>query len=230
MKRNFRSFPKESEKVFSILVEEYGFSFKEGTVYTRNKGVWNDTLLLQSSSYGDGTFCLNGGINMSTLHEFWGEKNNDYSLIIASRLTKNGFDDGDLWLPASNKKELEDSLKQFSYYLKKTKSWFEQYDTIEKILSFYFYQRGLKESYLGRYLCADQISVANYGFLLLIAGKITEGLEWVKEAERLMSLPIYWSKDGLILHVREKYSRLEKPSKEDITQLEAVRNIIKKFS
>ena len=56
------------------------------------------------------------------------------------------------------------------------------------------------------------------------AGEDASAKQWLEEAERLMSLPVYYASGWAhMLHEKVKGARLQKPTPDEVRQLEAVR-------
>ena len=70
------------------------------------------------------------------------------------------------------------------------------------------------------------LSAANYGLYLFLAEQFDEALKWLKEAERLYSLPLFCTRDGRFVHEKEKYARIQKPEDYEIEQLDTIRRVI----
>jgi hypothetical protein len=189
-------------------------------LFGRRREKWIEGFNLQQSYGGDGDFSVNIGINVPGLSRWWqhAEQDETGGFVIWSRLSEEGADRGDLWLPAATKQELTESLAKVAALLPKVDSWFSRFGSLVHIAEDFHNRSNLDE--LGKNDWKQQLSAANHGFLLAEAGQTREAVLWLREAERLMALPVYYAKDGTLLHEKQPGARLSKPSAEDIRQLE----------
>lgn len=223
VKRDYGSFAKASQKMLGPLVAPYGYEHVGHGFFARRKNNWLEGFGLQQTQYGDGSFCINMGIDVPSLDARWlTPASGQYSLLISFRLSERGVDQGDCWLPAADKEELAQSLTELASWLPQVEPWFAQLKTMSDVARLYQSRTNLVE--IGKNPWHLQLSAANYGFLLAEAGESAAALLWLREAERLMSLPVYYAPGGTgMVHEKVKGARLQKPTGDEIHQLEAVR-------
>lgn len=229
-KRDYGSFAKASQKMLVPLVSPYGYEHEAYGFFARRKSGWLEAFGLQQTQYGDGSFCINMGISVPGLGARWLRPENVYrGLTIAFRLSERGADQGDCWLPAANKEELAKSLARLASWLPLAEPWFAKFSTMSDVAGIYRSRTNLAD--LGQNQWHVQLAAANYGFLLAEAGDYASARLWLEEAERLMSLPVYYAPGWAgMLHEKVKGARLQKPTEDDIRQLEAVRACLRSLA
>lgn len=222
VKRDYGSFSKASRKILAPLVRQYGYEPHDGGGFARRRHQWLEGFRLQQSQYGDGSFCINMGISVPGLAVRWQmPKGDDQSFIVGSRLSEMGLDGRDRWLPGSNNDELVRSLDDVASWLGHVEPWFAQFQSLDDVARVYRGTTNLTE--IGHNAWHLQIMAANYGFLLAEANANDEARRWLEEAERLMSLPVYFAPHGPgMFHEKVKGARLQKPSAQEQRELHAV--------
>lgn len=205
------------------LVSPYGYEHTGQGFFARRKNSWVEGFGLQQTQYGDGSFCINMGIDVPSLDIRWLRPDTALrGLLIHFRLSERGADQGDCWLPSDNKEELNQSLVRLASWLPLVEPWFAQLTTMSDVAQFYRSRTNLVE--LGQNPWHLQLQAANYGFLLAEAGEDASAKQWLEEAERLMSLPVYYASGWAHrLHEKVKGARLQKPTPDEVRQLKAVR-------
>ena len=82
----------------------------------------------------------------------------------------------------------------------------------------------IEEDEVGSY-CVDygaDCRSAIYAYLLLKAGRPGDAKRWVLEAQRMMRLPVYLTRDGKTVHTMEKFARLQRPESYELERLREV--------
>ena len=224
VKRDYGNFSKASPKIMAALVAPLGYTDLGRGFFGRPKDGWVEGFFLQQTQYGDGSFCINIGIAVPALYERWlTPAESPSALLLSARLSASGVDGGDCWLPAADKTELAHSLAQVASWLPLVEPWFAQFRTRADVAQEYRRRSHLVEP--GRNAWAVQVAAANYGFLLAEAGVHAEARTWLQEAERLMSLPVYFGPGAAgMRHDKVKGARLQKPTQDELRQLQAVRS------
>ena len=222
VKRDYGSFAKATQKLLPSFVAPHGYADVGHGFFARsNDGGWLEGFGLQQTQYGDGSFCINMGINVPSLKRRWLNEE-DTGLTIAFRLSDRGADQQDAWLPAGNKQELLHSFETLALWMPLVEPWFARFKSMLDVAHIYRSRTNLVA--LGENEWHLQLMAANYGFLLAEAGDFNEARLWLAEAERLMALPVYFAPNSQgMVHTRVKGARLQKPSPNEIRQLEAVR-------
>jgi len=205
------------------MAKELGYEQITGTVYAKKNNGWYEGFFLQASSYGNDFFYINYGVIVPNL---WSPDSSEVNLknaghILGDRLNgdfKNG-----------TKVEVEKSAElALKLYKKNAVPWFSKISGLDDIASRYCVNR-LDEEKVESLSYNSRLSSANYGLLLYLADNKKKALSWLEKTEELMALPIYFTRDGRMVHEREKYSRICKPEDYEIEQLETVKSVIKKI-
>lgn len=223
VKRDYGSFARASRRLLAPLVSPLGYEDDGDGFFCRHKAGWVEGFALQQTQYGDGSFCVNMGIVVPALGVRWlQESTAPMGFDISFRLSERGADAGDQWLPAADKAELAGSLDQVAAWLPRVEPWFAQFESMADVARVYRSRTNLVDA--GRNPWHLQLAAANYGFLLAEAGDYAAARVWLTEAERLMSLPVYHAPGWPgMLHEKVKGARLQKPTPDELRQLEAVR-------
>jgi hypothetical protein len=165
VKRDYGSFAKASRRMLAPLVSPYGYEHTGQGFFARRKNSWVEGFGLQQTQYGDGSFCINMGIDVPSLDTRWLRPDTALrGLLIHFRLSERGADQGDCWLPSDNKEELNQSLVRLASWLPLVEPWFAQLTTMSDVAQFYRSRTNLVE--LGQNPWHLQLQAANYGFLL----------------------------------------------------------------
>jgi len=230
VKRDYGSFARASQKLLAPLVRPYGYEPVGQGFFARRKHAWLEGFGLQQTQYGDGSFCINMGIDVPALNARWHQPQAGHQgLIIAFRLSARGAEQGDHWLPAADRQALQHSLECLASWLPLVEPWFAQLTTMSDVARLYKSRTNLVAP--GQNAWHLQLAAANHGFLLAEAGEHAAATQWLAEAERLMSLPVYhapgWPGP---LHEKVKGARLQKPTQDEIRQLEAVRASLRELA
>jgi hypothetical protein len=113
-------------------------------------------------------------------------------------------------------------------YKQQALPWFRSLDSWQAIAAEYLRVNPISEADIGSHSSTygEGPRCATYGFLLLKSGQIVDATRWLKEAERILSLPEYITRDGRRVHAKEKYARLQKPDEADLETLQNVRQTL----
>ena len=229
VRRDYGSFAKATERILPALVAPHGYEYLGHGFYGTQRSGWLEGFFLQQGQWGGGEFCVNMGIHVPNLSVRWMDLDADaWDLAIAFRLSERGADEGDQWLPATNKAELAQSLETVASWLPVVDPWFAQFQSMLDVARVYRSRTNLTT--LGSNEWHHQLNAANYGFLLAEAGETSEARLWLQEAERLMSLPVYFIQGGGMVHEKVKGARLQKASVDEISQLKAVRKSLRELA
>jgi hypothetical protein len=223
VKRDYGSFARASRKLLAPLVSPLGYQDDGDGFFCRRRPGWIEGFALQQTQYGDGSFCINLGIVVPALGTRWLHESTDpKGFDISCRLSERGADEGDQWLPAADRVELARSLEQVASWLPRVEPWFARFTTMADVARVYKSRTNLGDA--GSNPWHLQLAAANYGFLLAEAGDHAAARVWLTEAERLMSLPVYHAPGWPgTLHEKVKGARFQKPTADELRQLEAVR-------
>ncbi|MBU2873844.1 DUF4304 domain-containing protein [Marinobacter salexigens] len=224
--RDYSSFSSAAKSRFRPMAKSLGYEQTTATVYMKDRGDWYETFNLQASSYGNPFFYINYGVCVPDQWPSEKQELKNAGWILGSRLSY----DGSGAFPCKTKAEIEESAEYaLGEYNREAVPWFKNLN-LKEICDLYFETTNLDKDRLGRHEWGLQLSAANYGFLLLKAGKKTDAMAWLREAERLMALPVFITREGNVVHEREKYSRIEKPERDELERLEIVQRTIKELS
>ncbi len=225
MAKDYRSFASIAKTRFRNMAQTLGYEQVTGVFYTRQNNDWYESFSLQASSYGNDFFYFNYGIQIPRL---WPPFDQEYELknagyIIARRLS-HADDQG---FGNATRAEVEQSAElALQCFREQALPWFAGFGCIKDIAEAYFHSVNLEKDGLGTHPPEAALSAANYGLLLRLAGEGKTAINWLKEAERLLSLPLYATRDGRIVHTREPQSRIMKPDTEDLETLALIRAAI----
>ena len=225
MTKDYKSFSSVAKSRFRGMAKKLGYEQVTGIIYVKEREGWYEGFSLQASAYGNDFFYINYGIIVPNLDAPFKEeidiRNEGY--ILSSRL-HNGYEG---CFPNSTKTEVEESARiALQRYQEQAVPWFSAINGLKDIAAMYFDTTNLDLSKLGEHPYGSQYQAAGYGELLWLAGEKQQAIEWLKEAERLMSLPVYFTRDGRLVHEREKYARIMKKDKYDVKSLNEIRQLI----
>lgn len=215
VRRDYGSFAKASKRLLAPQIESLGYSLGQGG-FVREKSGWVEGFFLQQSQWGSGDFCVNIGINVPALYEYWSLdcSDRDFGLLIAWRLSDSAREDGaQRWYHAKNKEQLEKSMGLVAIALSKADSWFHQFQSFSDVVESYRVREGIPNTPSGE---LNAVRVLNYGLLLLVDDSKDEAARWLHFAKELESRPQYWNSQSRTL-TRERLpgSKLMKPTEDD---------------
>jgi hypothetical protein len=182
---------------------------------------------LQASQYGNDFFYVNYGIATPDLcPAAEPEELRSSGLLLALRLSdidgSGGFDRG-------SKAEIKQSAANFLVqFRKEAEPWFSSFNSWGDVAKEYLATNPVSRAKIGRQGkgYGEDFRSAIYGYLMLKAGDLDEAMLWLREAERLMELPEYITRDGRVVYEKEKYARFQKPQDYELEQLRCVRETI----
>ncbi len=224
MPTDYKSFSDIAKSRFRSVARELGYEQISGTHYVQKCSHWFNVFGLQKAS-GNDFFYVNYGITIPNLWKLDGTlfESDDEGLVIAERLSND--DDGAF--DCASKAEVEESAsKVLQEYKKQAVPLLASLQDLESIAERYYASTNISREKLGEHDYFSQLGVANYGFLLYRAGHVPDALKWLKEAERLMELPVYYLKEGGISHIKEKHARLAKKEVYEVEQLAEIKSAI----
>lgn len=137
--------------------------------------------------------------------------------------------DGSSGFDRKDKKAIEESAGRIlGQFRKLALPWFAGLNSWGAIAAEYLRVNPIEEEMLGKHstVYGADFRSATYGYLLFRANRSVDALRWLREAERLMALPVYIARNGQVVHIKEKYARLQKPTAYEIEALGLVRQTI----
>ncbi|GAB3732595.1 hypothetical protein GCM10028794_09810 [Silanimonas algicola] len=223
-KRDYSSFASAAKSRFRHVAEALDFQQMSGVLYAKDRGGWYEVFALQASQYGSETFYVNFGILVPQPCPVAEVKDiKDCGLLIAERLRNiddtGGFD-------ARSKAEMQASAERVLVQLRSMAiPWFANLGSWARIADEYYVRNPIDEERIGAHsiVYGADFRSAIYGYLLLRAGRVADARRWLMEARRLMSLPVYYTRDGRTVHEKEAFARVHKPEPHEIERL---RNVI----
>lgn len=189
MARNFKSFGKEIERLFSPMARSHGFELAGECLFTRTRGDVVQGLHFQLTRHGDSTFACNVGVHIPALAALRG-RDSSFAPYISSRLSETGVGGRDCWLSAASKEVLADSLSQYSSFLPLAEPWLERFSMIKAIAD------DATETYAvimpeGPQRKVEQYRASKHGMLLFLAGDLEAARQWLTAALELLRKPDY---------------------------------------
>lgn len=219
----YKSFSTAAKTRFRPMAAELGYEQITGTLYARNCGGWYQAFGLQASQ-GNEFFYINYGISIPDLCPV--DANHsilDAGFILGHRLR---HADGTGAFPRATTEEIEASAAcALEQYKAQALPWFTSVSEWDAIAAEYLRINPISEASVGNHASAhgEGFRSAIYGYTLLKAGRTTSALRWLREAERILGLPEYITRDGRLVHEKEKGARLQKPddaTTESLTHVE----------
>ena len=222
-KRDYSSFASAAKSRFRDVAKAVGFEQITGVMYAREQAGWHEVFALQASQYGSETFYVNFGICVTRLFPTEVAQDiRDGGLLLWGRLANV---DGTGAFTATSKADMEQSAERVLVQLRKVAlPWFARRNAWDDIATHYYEVNPIEEEKIGRHsiVYGADLRSATYGGLLLKAGRLEDARRWLQEAKRLLSLPVYFTRDGRTVHVMEKFARLQK---RDPSEVELLRNV-----
>ena len=178
---DYGSFSKAGPRLLKPAVQELQFKQLSGVAFARDRSQWVDGILLQQSAYGGGDFCVNVGIHVPALDDLrmTAPADRNFGLLIWGRLGPDGVDDGS-WFPASDKVELEASMREVQSCLPAAEAWYRKFLSIGDIAAEYLKRHDLRHIEENEHL--STLAITNYGLLLQLAGHLSESRRWLEIA------------------------------------------------
>jgi hypothetical protein len=226
VQRDYGSFAKASARLLSPQVRPLGYRPRHGGEFAREKSGWVEAFFLQQSQWGSGNFCVNIGIDVPALNEFYDDRN--FGLLIGWRLSDAATEHGgERWYRAKDSVQLQNNLKLVADALAKAEPWFHQFDSFSNVVEQYRVRSGLPEVPAGdlRVVCA-----LNYGLLLLLDHERAKAAQWLRFARDLLARPIYWNqKTKEFSHQQLPGLKLMKRSKDDELRTRAIETALSRL-
>jgi hypothetical protein len=230
LSRNYSSFSAAAKSRFLPVARALGYKQESATVYAKARNGWHESFNLQASN-GTDFFYVNYGITIQKLCPV-GEDRSIHTCghLLGARLCDA---DGTSGFPRGSLEEIEASATRIvDLYRKQAFPWFNSLDSWAAIAAEYLRVNPISEAEIGSHSSrfGQGPRCATYGFLLLKSGQRADAIRWLSEAERILSLPEYFTRDGRLVHEREKFARLRKPDEGDLETLQNVRRTLDALS
>jgi Domain of unknown function (DUF4304) len=228
MSRDYTNFSTVAKRRFRPVADALGYEQLSPTVYAKARDGWHESFNLQSS-HGTDVFYVNYGITVPQLCPV-GE---DRSILTCGHLLGSRLRDADGTggFPRGTIREIETSAERVvEQYRLQALPWFASVGSWQAMADEYLRVTSISEAQIGSHssVFGEGPRCATYGFLLLKAGRRDDALRWLREAERILSLPEYITRDGRLVHVKEKYARLQRPEAYAVETLMNVQQTIAK--
>jgi hypothetical protein len=225
--RDYSSFASAAKPRFRGIASELGFEQVTGIKYAKQREGWYEVFALQASSYGSNFFYVNFGICIPNLCPVTrSETVREEGRLLSDRLRdvdgRAGFDN-------ESKAAIERSALRVHAQLKAVAlPWFQALGSWEVIAAEYGRRCSIAEEKIGRHSFASghYRSCAHYGYLMFRAGRTAQAKRWLLEAERLLTLPVYFLRGGGIVHEAQKGASLQEPEPHAVKQLRDVRDTL----
>lgn len=226
MSRDYASFPAAAKLPFRAVADALGYAQLSPTVYAKARDGWHESFNLQVS-HGTDAFYVNYGITVTQLCPV-GE---DQSILTCGHLLGSRLRDADGRgaFPRGTTQEIATSATLVvEQYRLQALPWFEAMGSFQAMAAEYLRVNPISEAQLGSHSSAfgEGPRCATYGFLLLKAGRRDDAVRWLREADRILSLPEYITRDGRLVHVKEKYARLQRPEAAEVETLQNVQQTL----
>ncbi len=224
--RDYSNFASAVKRRFRPVADALGYEPLGATFYAKARDGWYEAFNLQASHGGE-VFYVNYGITVPRLCPV-GE---DRSILLCGHLLGNRLqdEDGTGSFPRGSTCEIDAAATRvLAQYTRQALPWFESLGSWTAIAAEYLRVNPIDEARIGTHSSryGEGPRCATYGFLLLRAGRTTEAVRWLREAERILSLPEYITRDGRIVHEKEKYARLQRPEAYEVETLANVRRTL----
>jgi hypothetical protein len=227
MARDYSSFTTLAKRCFRPVADELSYEQISGVVYVKRSGDWFESFNLQVAGHGNDFFYVNYGILAPDLYPS-GQRValQDCGMILSSRLRDS--DDTGGFGRLSKADVQESASRVLDQYRAQARPWFDALSSWPAIAEEYLRISPIDENKIGRHTITfgADLRSATYGYLLLKANQIDAAARWLREAERLMRLPVYYTRDGRTVHEKEKFARLQKPDPEYLETLRAVQRTL----
>ena len=207
MSRDYANFPAAAKRPFRAVADALGYEQLIPTVFAKARDGWHESFNLQVS-HGTDAFYVNYGITVTQLCPF-GE---DQSILTCGHLLGSRLRDADGTgaFPRGSTQEIAASAERVvEQYRLQALPWFEAMGSFQAMADEYLRVNPISEEQIGRHSTGfgEGPRCATYAFLLLKAGRRDDGVRWLREAERVLSLPEYITRDGRLVHEQEPGAR-----------------------
>ncbi len=220
---DYASFASAARTRFKPVADILGYEQLSGIFYAKRREGWYEIFHLQAASHGNPFFYVNFGIAVLDLcpvsepEDLLGA-----GLLLWDRLCDPDNNSG---FGSATKGEIADSAKTvLQQYTTLALPWFDQRSSWDAIAAEYYRTNPIEEGEIGSH-CVDfgaDFRSATYAYLLLKANRPVEAKRWLVEAQRMMRLPIYITRDGRTVHTKEKFARLQRPEPYELERLREV--------
>jgi hypothetical protein len=209
------------------MAADLGYEQVSATTYVKECAGWYECFGLQASS-GNDFFYINYGISTPKLCPV-GEDQSilTFGLLLWKRLDDS---DGSGAFPRETTEAVEASaVRALAEYKIQAVPWFQSLSQWDAIAAEYLRTNPISEARVGHHSSGfgEGFRSATYGYLLLKAGLTSDGLRWLHEARRILSLPEYITRDGRLVHEKEKHARLQNPDDHSVKTLSNVEQTIR---
>lgn len=220
------SFSAIAKRCFLPVARGLGYATVSATVYAKARDGWHETFNLQAS-HGTDAFYVNFGITVTQLCPV-GE---DRSILICGHLLGTRLQDADgtgAFSRGSTEAIAASAARVEAQYRQQALPWFRALDGWPAIAAEYLRVNPIAEAKLGHHSSryGEGPRCATYGFLLLKAGQVADAVRWLREAERILALPEYRTRDGRLVHEKEPHARRVTPDDADLETLRNVRQTL----
>lgn len=208
---DYRSFSAAAKPRFRSVAQALGYTQHSGISYSKpHPEGWHEAFNLQAAGLGLPFFYVNYGIVVPQLCPVSPPVSlNENSYLLSVRLHHAG---GTGFSRASKQAISDSAALVLAQYQQQALPWLEQHAASwDSIAAEYLrVNNRIEEARLGQHgkSYGEDQRAATYGYLLLKAGRNTDALRWLIEADRLFSLPTYQRRDGVTVHAPEKHARL----------------------
>lgn len=221
--RDYSRFSTAAQSRFKSIADALGYEQLSGVFYAKRQEGWYETFQLQASSHGSDYFYVNYGIAVPDLCPVTEPEDlTETGLLLWERLRDS---DGKGGFSSATKDAITDSAQRvLQQYRALALPWFDQRSSWDAIAAEYYRTNPIEEDEIGSH-CVDygaDFRSAIYAYLLLKAGRLADAKRWLVEAQRLMRLPVYLTRDGRTVHTMEKFARLQRPEPYEVERLREV--------
>lgn len=190
MARDYKSFPRECDRLFGPIAERRGFSPIGGATYERPVDGFSQVVFFQLSRTSDSTFSATVGLHVPGVGGLGSGSEPRVGVCVSHRLTDKGIQGSDCWLSAGTKAELQQSLEMFAGYLATAEPWLSQFQDLSDVADEYGRNR-FRASDVSSLTGQDGYGVACFGTILALAGRNDEARFWLATASELIHRPQY---------------------------------------
>lgn len=225
--RDYTSFTSAAKPRFRHVAAELGYEQISGIFYLKKADGWYQSFSLQAAGHGNDFFYVNYGILVPDLCPVAEPTPiGDCGMLLSDRLRDVDETGG---FARETKADIEASAARvLIQYRKYALPWHASLNSWDAIAAEYLRVNPIEEAMLGKHTSAfgEDFRAATYGYLLLKANRKADALRWLREAERLLSTPVYDTRDGQVVHAMEKFARLRNPTDSEVRDLHQVRETI----
>lgn len=221
--RDYSSFSSAARSRFKPVADALGYEQLSGVLYAKPREGWHEVFQLQAASHGNTFFYVNYGIAVPNLCPVSEPEDLQQSGLLLWDRLRNSDDTGGFG--SETKDEITDSANRvLQQYKTLALPWFVERSSWDAIAAEYYRTNPIDEDEIGSHFVdfGADFRAAIYAYLLLKAGRHVDAKRWLLEAQRMMSLPTYYTRDGRTVHTKEKFARLKKPEPYEVERLREV--------